>query len=154
MINIDSIIKRLIIHGRKMYDENLNRWVAELLYQEESLTLPQMKEIFETILLNVKYKPELDDIDEWYNEHFPGYTSQCHRRHIVYFNNKDYDHRFQCISLFQVLDNLMIVYQRSSDTAKMIDDFRFFIEIRQRYFQDVDGIQIVYGSLHTKIEQQ
>ena len=82
---------------------------------------------------------------------FPLYSKPEHRRQVVYFNNDDHDNRMQCISLFQIIDDTMVVYQRSADTIKMLDDLRFFCEIIQRYFSDVQHIKINYGSFHTQI---
>lgn len=154
MMNTEHIAKKLILHGTRTHDANLHRDVAELLFQGECISLIQIKDLTNNVPLNTKYDPELRDIASWHDQHYPGYEHPRHRRHIIYFNNNDFDNRLQCISLFQVIDDLMIVYQRSADVAKMIDDFRFFVEIRNRYFTNVDCIQIVYGSLHVKIENE
>jgi len=110
----------------------------------------QIDYLLKNVPLNPKYQPELDDIQQWYETHYPLYNEPEYRRRQVYFNNVNYDERFQCISLFQIIDNEMIVYQRSSHTIKMLDDFRFFAEIVNRWFWNVVYIKISYGSLHTE----
>lgn len=152
MIDINNIRRSILLHGKLIHDVNLNRSVRELIAQEYDINSTLINHLNSDVALNTKYEPELNDIQEWYELNFPKYTKDEHRRHIVYFNSNDYNNRLQCISLFQVLDNTMIVYQRSSDTVKMLDDFRFFVEIKNRYFANVDHIKIFYGSLHTKIE--
>lgn len=152
MIDINNIRCSILLHGKLIHDVNLNRSVRELIAQEYDINSTLINYLNSDVALNTKYEPELNDIKEWYELNFPKYSKDEHRRHIVYFNSNDYNNRLQCISLFQVLDNTMIVYQRSSDTIKMLDDFRFFVEIKNRYFANVDHIKIFYGSLHTKIE--
>jgi hypothetical protein len=151
MMNIKSIRHRILLHGKEIVDLNHNRKVKELICQEEYLESEHICELEKTKLLD-KYLPELDDIQKWYDRHYPLYYKEEHRRHQVYFNNHDYSNRLQCISLFQVLDDTLIIYQRSSDTSKMIDDFRFFVEIKKRFFTTITNIHIFYGSLHTKID--
>src|SRR5574339_390717 len=99
---IEIIKENLLRHGEKIHDYNLNRDVIELICQDHSLSPTQMDQLEKNIPLNPKYEPELKNISTWYDEHFPKYHSSLHRRHIVYFNNQDYDNVHQCISLFQV----------------------------------------------------
>lgn len=148
---IESVKKHILFHGKTIEDHNLNRTVKEIIGHEIILQGNDFQVLETQQPFNIKYHLEMIDIDYWYRAHFPQYNSTCHRRHVVYFNNNDHDNRLQCISLFQVIDDVMIVYQRSSDIEKMADDFRFFVEIRRIYFKDVKQIKIFYGSLHTKI---
>jgi hypothetical protein len=114
------------------------------------LVSTQIESLILELPLNSKYQPELDDIQNWYDCHYPMYNQPEQRRRQVYFNNSQYDQRFQCISLFQIIDDDLIVYQRSGHTLKMKDDFRFFAEIVNRWFKNVTYIRIIYGSLHTQ----
>ena len=146
-----EITKQLNLFGEVTEDFNLDRTVKEFICHTEHYDSKYMAILYDTVELNPKYKPELDDIEKWYEEHFPLYSRPEFRRRVVYFNDLDYENRFQCISLFQVVDDTLIIYQRSGDTLKMLDDLRFFAEIRHRYFQHVRDVNIVYGSVHTKI---
>lgn len=151
MTIIDTVKKQLLLHGNINEDFNLNRTIKEIIGHDLVLCGKDF-EVIDKHTLNPKYKPELDDFKEWFEQHFPLYNKLEHRRHIVYFNNKDHDNRLQCISLFQIIGNTMIIYQRSSDIEKMMDDFRFFEEIRKTYFRGIEYIKIFYGSLHLKVE--
>jgi hypothetical protein len=153
MIDINSIRRKILVHGKEMYDANLNRNVKELIGHDEVINSDQIHSIHNNVPLNTKYQPELENFRKWYSDHFPQYKRHEHRRHIVYFNDFDYDNVLQCISLIQVLDNTMIVYQRSGDISKMVDDVRFFIEIAKEFDIDIDSIRIIYGSFHTKIDE-
>ena len=148
---ITSIKSEIEIHGHLKEDFNLNRRVKEIIGYQLELQLMDLIEINQKVELNSKYELELSDVDRWYNYNFPLYFKDEHRRHVVYFNSSDYENRLQCISLFQIIDTTMVVYQRSGDIVKMLDDFRFFVEIKNRYFPATSTIIINYGSLHSKI---
>jgi hypothetical protein len=148
MINIKNITEHIIETGLPQND------TIEVTGATLSLVSIQIGDLLNNVILNKKYKPELEDIQNWYDWHYPMYNKNEHRRRQVYFNNSQYDQRFQCISLFQIIDDEMFIYQRSSHTEKMTDDFRFFAEIVQRWFPNVTYIKIFYGSLHTQKNKQ
>lgn len=141
MTDIKEIKEYIRVQGRKILD------YYEVVGMSNELSLHDIKRLRSDIPLLEKYRPELNDIDKWFKENYPKYT----RRQIVYFNNNDYDMRLQCISLFQILDTTMVIYQRSSHTEKYTDDCRFFVEIVTKYFPQVQSIKIFYGSLHTQL---
>lgn len=151
MTIINDISRKLMFHGKSIYDSNLNRNVKELTCEILELNLVLINKICNEVNLNSKYQDELQDISNWYYTVVNCRQNNITRRQIVYFNNSNYVNRKQCISLFQILDSQMIVYQRSGDVEKMLDDFRFFIEIRKRFFKHIDSIKIIYGSVHIKI---
>lgn len=147
---IDAAKRTIELFGNDVRDENLNRNTLEIIGHDLILSKQDIFDLQTGHPLNPKYKWELDDIQSWHDLHFPQLSTRDHRRHVVYFNNLDFDNRYQCISLFQVIDNTMLIYQRSSDIEKLQDDFRFFAEICKRWFYNVDNIRIFYGSFHTK----
>ncbi|MBC7866216.1 MAG: hypothetical protein H7X88_01670 [Gloeobacteraceae cyanobacterium ES-bin-316] len=149
---IDLIKKNLIDNGNYMWDENLQRFVHEILGSQVELNYLDMFALHK-VPLNKKYQPEIKDMDKWYKDNLSIINKHKHRRQIVYFNDTDFKKRMQCISLFQRIDTTLIIYQRSGDTAKMLDDFNFFTYIAYQYFSDViNTIKIFYGSLHTETE--
>lgn len=144
MINIKATEGMIKQFGNELQD------TFEMVGVGMTLINTQIAYLLNNVELNKKYEPELNDINEWFESHYPEYTDISHRRRQVYFNNSNYDERFQCISLFQIIDDGMFIYQRSSHTEKMLDDYRFFAEIVQRWFYHVTYIKIFYGSLHTQ----
>lgn len=132
--------------GELVEDARMNRQTKELIGASLTITETRMKEIWDTIPYNNKFDPELRDFDEWYHR-----WKNVNRRQQIYFNNKDFALRMQCISLIQIIDNQMIVYQRSGDVEKMQDDHRFFVHLVKNYFQYVNLIHVIYGSLHKTV---
>lgn len=152
MLDLEIIKQQIKWHGNVVEDSNLNRDVHEIIGFEHRLNSKMILHLLENVPLNPKYDLELHNIKEWFDSHYPLYNYGIHRRHQVYFNDIDYDNIHQCISLFQVIDSVMIVYQRSSDTSKLQDDLRFFAEITKRFYNNkIKNIIIFYGSIHTQV---
>lgn len=146
-MNTTTISKFLDKQGSTVYDNRMDRWVKEMIgfqltLREHDLDLIRKRK------LNDKYQPELHDFHEWMQSTY----FSVERRQAVYFNNIDFLQRMQCISLFQILDTTLLVYQRSGDIEKMEDDHRFFVEIIDRYHVYIDKIIITYGSLHKTVK--
>ena len=144
-IIISKVNRDLDLCGKKIQDETIDRMTLELKTYHILLYPVDIREIELTEYNESKYGDEMHDIETWM--HSDSFL-QSTRRQIVYFNNNDFYDRRQCISLFQILDNEMIVYQRSGDVIKMKDDHRFFVEIVRRHFPKVELIDIIYGSVH------
>lgn len=152
MHDVNSIQRQIEWHGTVVEDFNLNRDVHEIIGFEHRINEAKMNYLLENVPLNTKYELELKNIADWFDSHYPVYMTDRHRRHQVYFNNHDFDNIFQCISLFQILDSTMLVYQRSSDIVKLQDDLRFFVEIANRFYnKQIKNIIIFYGSIHTQV---
>lgn len=141
MMNIKNLKQYIWQHGKVVGDK------VEIIGATMELDAEDIRRLWGIMPLNDKYKPELKDIENWIKSS----NALLTRRQVVYFNDSEYLKRLQCISLFQILDSTMVVYQRSSDTTKTLDDYRFFVEIIKRYFPDVQSIKIFYGSLHTQL---
>lgn len=132
-------------HGELKRDLNHNRNTLELVCCVVTLTKDDMLETISTVPYNSKYDPEVKDFDDWY---YKCNFSAKERRQVIYFNNTDFAIRMQCISTIQVIDEKMLVYQRSGDISKMADDHRFFCHLKANYFTNVTTIHVIYGSLH------
>ncbi len=134
--------------GHTVIDANLNRIVREILVYQIDIPSCDFSDFLSHDLLP-KYQPELVNIQRWILQNRSVFSDQKFRRRIVYFNSHNYHEIFQCISLIQFIDNRMIVYQRSGDISKFIDDCRFFIEIAIHQIPYViKQISIIYGTIH------
>jgi hypothetical protein len=135
---IELIKKQVELHGLDIDD------TKEIIGYDSLLSGRNLEDLSRQEL-NPKYELELEDIKDWF-DHERGVDDT--RRQIIYFNNKDFINRKQCISTIQILDDIMVIYQRSGSVEKMSSDHRFFYEIRKQFFPNVNYIKIFYGSLH------
>ncbi len=140
---LNSIRSEIILGGNKVWDENYKRFTLELICAGVELNYLELFELSK-MKLNKKYQPEIDDFEDWLAQR------SSNRRQVVYFNNRDFKKRMQCISLVQQIDHTLIIYQRSGDTVKMLDDFIFFTYLTTYFRIKIQTIKIFYGSLHTE----
>lgn len=100
----------------------------------------------ETKEYSEKEKAIEDKVNQYYDD-------RSSRRIYVAWNEGDGDY-LNCITLIHMMlnrdSNVMNVYLRSVDTAKLISDLSFLCKLAVKY--EIDVLQVLIGSLHTCIE--
>jgi hypothetical protein len=153
------ISDKLFTIGRVKKDLHFNRSVIEM--AGVGLTIPfDLIEQLSKIPLLDKYKKDNERIFKYYDIAVEKCKQDPNSRQLLLLNTQDYEKEFQCFQLMQFIniDNqfLCLVYQRSCDMTKLMQDWSFFCHLAKAFETDT-GIKIMqitihYGSLHAKID--
>lgn len=165
MINFEFIendLKKVIEKtGITSHDSHFNRTVKSITCTAH-IPLEVIREL-QMLKINPKFeddykrmKPTLDAVI---------YKAQDDRmsRQLLVLNTDDYLKVQQCFQLIQFCQDAggkfaVQVYQRSCDMKKVKDDLVFFCSIIERFEREtryeISKLIIVYGNLHTEIENQ
>jgi hypothetical protein len=116
-----------------------------------------MLELMQNPLLE-KYDLEMSLFLDSLNTYIKEQYELKHYRRLFHSNTDEFQSIFQCVSSVQFLPFqkywAMIVYQRSADMKKMIDDWTFFahcaMHFEEKIGPTINFIQIKYGSAHVE----
>lgn len=139
------------------FDKNLKRVVYHCV--NLSVSVPNFRESM-TIPLLQKYNADFKRIKHGLNFCISQAMKDMTSRRLMTFNVKSYQNTFQCFNSFHfVFDETsakytLIVYQRSQDMIKWLDDIRFFTHVVE-YFEKGTGYQVGkitvhYGDIHVE----
>jgi hypothetical protein len=169
---VNQIVESINAKGHNQVDTRLNRHTRALNghtithhYLEGIDKLPQIK----------------DKYNEDWKRMYPSYRNACDelikdkntRRAIIFNMSHYYDMKdeggeviregtYPCFVMLQIVHREngfydCIVFQRSSDVVKLVDDITFFewviVKIQRRAKINIDKINIHYGSLHYTTNQ-
>ena len=158
---LKTVYDCLLKDGNLIEDTRFNRKVKSIYGYTVNVLSEELNELKDV-------KP-LEKYDEDWSRMYRGFKYCCNEvkenrssRRMVIHNTSQYEKIFECFQLIQFVltendEYLAIVYQRSADLKKWLDDLTFFANVCKRFEKrakvKVSNMIIHYGDLHTEIKQ-